>query len=135
MTNSSSITRSAAHCPKSYQNCPRYNTKCRGKQDATRNIPRNISVSPLHFMLYFGKSITFGQCNIIHTCRNITLTSRFWENKLSCLQPILCWLASAMEGRESVEKTIGEFSLILKFSDFSPQLLHLYYIFYSIWIR
>ena len=34
--------------------------------------------------------------------------------------------------RERVEKTIGEFSLILKFSDFSPQLLHLYYIFYSI---
>ena len=39
---------------------PRYNTKCRGNQDNTRNIPRSISLSPLHFVLYLGKSMSFG---------------------------------------------------------------------------
>ena len=38
---------------------PRYNMKCRGKPDTTWNIPRSITFSPLHFMLYHGKSITF----------------------------------------------------------------------------
>ena len=37
---------------------PRYNTKCRGKGYTARNIPRSISFSPLHFVLYLGKSIT-----------------------------------------------------------------------------
>ena len=39
---------------------PRYNTKCRGKRDTTRNIPHSISFPPQHFVLYLGKSITFG---------------------------------------------------------------------------
>ena len=39
---------------------PRYNMKCRGNPDTTWNIPRSIRFSPLHFMLYRGKSITFG---------------------------------------------------------------------------
>ena len=39
---------------------PRYNMKCRGKHDSTLNIPRSITFSPLHFMLYRGKSISFG---------------------------------------------------------------------------
>ena len=39
---------------------PRYNMKCRGKPDTTWNIPRSFTFSPLHFMLYRGKSITFG---------------------------------------------------------------------------
>ena len=41
---------------------PRYNMKSRGKRDTmyTLNIPRSITLSPLHFMLYRGKSITFG---------------------------------------------------------------------------
>ena len=39
---------------------PRYNLKCRGKHDTTRNILRSITPSPLHFMLYRLKSITFG---------------------------------------------------------------------------
>ena len=34
--------------------------KCSVKQDTTRNIPRSISFSPLHFVLYLGKLITFG---------------------------------------------------------------------------
>ena len=38
----------------------RYNMKCRGKWDNTWNIPRSITFSPLHFMFYRGKSITFG---------------------------------------------------------------------------
>ena len=38
---------------------PRYNIKCRGKRDTTWNIPRSITFSPLHFMLYRGKSIFF----------------------------------------------------------------------------
>ena len=38
---------------------PRYNMKRRGKRDATWNIPQSIRFSPLHFMLYRGKSFTF----------------------------------------------------------------------------
>ena len=34
--------------------------KCSGKPDTTWTIPRSITFSPLHFMLYRGKSITFG---------------------------------------------------------------------------
>ena len=39
---------------------PRYNMKCRRKPDTTWNIPRSITFSPQHFMLYRGKSITVG---------------------------------------------------------------------------
>ena len=41
---------------------PWYNMKWRGKRDTrtTRNIPRCITFSPLHFMLFRGKSISFG---------------------------------------------------------------------------
>ena len=39
---------------------PRYNMKCKGKHDTTWNIPRSITFSPLHFMLYRGKLISFG---------------------------------------------------------------------------
>ena len=45
---------------KKYSKFPIYNTKSRGKRDTTRNIPRMYLVSPLHFVLHFGKSITFG---------------------------------------------------------------------------
>ena len=34
--------------------------KCRGKYDTAGNIPCSITFSPLHFMLYREKSITFG---------------------------------------------------------------------------
>ena len=44
---------------------PRYNMKCRGKRDTTWNIPRNITFSPLHFMLYRGQLITFGSVDKI----------------------------------------------------------------------
>ena len=44
---------------------PRYNMKYRGKRDTTGNIPRSISFSPLHFILYRGKPITFGT---VYTC-------------------------------------------------------------------
>ena len=37
----------------------RYNTKYTAKRDTTRNIPSSISFSPLHFVLYLGKSFTF----------------------------------------------------------------------------
>ena len=37
----------------------RYNMKCSGKHDTTRNITRNLTFSPQHFMLYRGKSISF----------------------------------------------------------------------------
>ena len=43
-----------------------YNTNCRGKRDTARNIPRSISFSPLHFVLYLGKSITFGTVYTVH---------------------------------------------------------------------
>ena len=39
---------------------PQCNMKCRGKRDTTWTIPHSIRFSPLHFMLYRGKSITFG---------------------------------------------------------------------------
>ena len=39
---------------------PRYNMKCRRKPDTTWNIPRSITFTTQHFMLYRGKSITFG---------------------------------------------------------------------------
>ena len=39
---------------------PRYKMKCRRKRDTIWNIPRNITFSPLHFMLYRGQLITFG---------------------------------------------------------------------------
>ena len=34
--------------------------KCSGKHDTTWNIPHSITFSPLHFMLYRGKAISFG---------------------------------------------------------------------------
>ena len=39
---------------------PRYNIKCLGKRDTKWTFPRCITFSPLHFMLYRGKSITCG---------------------------------------------------------------------------
>ena len=39
---------------------PQYNMKCRGTPDTTWNIPRSITFSLLHFMLYCGKLIIFG---------------------------------------------------------------------------
>ena len=44
---------------------PRYNMKCRGKPDTTWNIPRSITFSPLHFMLYRRKFITFWTVHIV----------------------------------------------------------------------
>ena len=41
---------------------PRYNMKCRGKPDTTWTIPRSITFSLLHFMLYRKKSIPL--CNV-----------------------------------------------------------------------
>ena len=48
------------HCTKKYQSL--------GKRDTTRYIPRTISFSPLHFVLYIGKSITcrLGQCECMY---------------------------------------------------------------------
>ena len=46
---------------------PRYNMKCRGKSDTTWTIPRSITFSPLHFMLYRGKSIIFGTVYVYYT--------------------------------------------------------------------
>ena len=34
---------------------PRYKMKCRGKPDTTWNIPRSITFSPLHFVLFRGR--------------------------------------------------------------------------------
>ena len=34
--------------------------KCSGKHDTTWTIPRSITFPPPHFMLYRGKSISFG---------------------------------------------------------------------------
>ena len=47
--------------------------KCRGKPDTTWTIPRSIKFSPLHiscydFMLYRGKSITFGTVHSDSAC-------------------------------------------------------------------
>ena len=39
---------------------PRWNMKCRGKLDTIWTIPRSITLSPLHFMLYRRKWISFG---------------------------------------------------------------------------
>ena len=38
---------------------PRYDTKCRGKRETTRNILHSISFSLLKFVLYLGKSRNF----------------------------------------------------------------------------
>ena len=57
---------------------PRQNMKCRGKRDTTGTIPRSITFSPLHFMLYRGKSITFGT---VQQCLNSLISftfSQFW---------------------------------------------------------
>ena len=48
------------HRPKSNQKFPRYNMKCSGKHDTIWNIPHSITFFPLHFMLFRGKSISFG---------------------------------------------------------------------------
>ena len=44
---------------------PRYNMKCRGKPNTTWTIPHSITFPPLHFMLYRGKSITFGTVDTV----------------------------------------------------------------------
>ena len=46
-----------------------YILKCSGKHYTTWNIPRSITFSPLHFMVYRGKSIAFGTvCNAKEVC-------------------------------------------------------------------
>ena len=49
-----------AHCPKSNSNFRDITYKCSGQHNTTWNIPRSITSPPLHFMLYNGKSISFG---------------------------------------------------------------------------
>ena len=39
---------------------PRYNMKCWGNPNTAWTIPRSVTFSPLHFMLYRRKLITFG---------------------------------------------------------------------------
>ena len=41
--------------------------KCSGKHDTTWHILRSITFSPQHFMLYRGKTITFG--TVCHLCQ------------------------------------------------------------------
>ena len=52
--------RSRCTLSEKYSKFSRYNMKCNGKHDTTWNIPRCITFSPLHFMLYRGKFISFG---------------------------------------------------------------------------
>ena len=54
---------------------PRYNIKCRVKPDTstTWNIPRSITFFPLHFMLYRGKSLSFG------TVYTYSLMAWWWD--------------------------------------------------------
>ena len=62
--------------------------KCRGKPDTSWTIPRSITFSPLHFMLYRGKSIIFGTVrtwNRFHYCYrpffvSETCKSSKWKN-------------------------------------------------------
>ena len=50
--------------------------KSRGKRDTTWNILRSITFSPLHFMLYRGKSITFG--TVQRTIRQLKVFICWW---------------------------------------------------------
>ena len=59
--------------------------KYRGKRGyTTLNIPRSITLSPLHFMLYRGKSITFvtvyGSMGIAHSCHYSDIVRRKPKN-------------------------------------------------------
>ena len=62
------------HCEKQSK-FPRYNIKCRGKPDTTWNIPRGITFSLLHFILYRGKSISFGTVWDKEYCEQYTVMS------------------------------------------------------------
>ena len=60
---------------------PRYNMKCREKHDTTWKFPRSITFSLLHFMLYRGKSITFGTgWDEIQTLPRTAIPTKMYSN-------------------------------------------------------
>ena len=63
---------------------PRYNMKCRGKRDTTWNIPRNITFSPLHFMLYHGELISFGTVYSVSLSLSLLVLSHSLTLSRSC---------------------------------------------------
>ena len=66
------------HCPKS-NTISAYNIKSSGKHDTTWNILRCITFSPLHFMLYRGKSISSGTvCSVLLSFSSIKQSAFVW---------------------------------------------------------
>ena len=61
---------------------PRYNMKCRGKPYTAWNLPHSITFSPLNFMLYRRKSISFGTGYIVYTFP-VVWCGIFWANEKS----------------------------------------------------
>ena len=59
--------------------------KYRGKPDTTWNIPRNITLPLLHFMLYCGKSIIFGtvylQPTFVSACWALSASTQRWQSE------------------------------------------------------
>ena len=56
-----------------------YNIKSSGKHDTTWNILRCITFSPLHFMLYRGKSISSGTvCSVLLSFSSIKQSAFVW---------------------------------------------------------
>ena len=61
---------------------PLNNMKCRGKHDTTVymiDIPRSITFYRLHFMLYRGKSISFGTVYICTVQANYAVGENFFK--------------------------------------------------------
>ena len=78
-----------------YSKFSRYSMKCNGKHDTTWNIPRSITFSPLHFMLYQGNRFPFGQC----------MASMRWHAKMQpkklalVVKMTFCWIVATVVGR------------------------------------
>ena len=66
--------------------------KCRGKRDTAWNSLRSNSFSPLHFMLYLGKPITFGTVYALSAGPLIHLILS------ACVADLLTWLVQCRWG-------------------------------------
>ena len=90
--------------------------KCRGKRDTPWNIPRSIWFTPLHFMLYRGKSITLGTvyyCTTTSDCMLLVKSGKYtfpysWDTILSpSLDSPTVWIPVMKDKKLAGKQTLG----------------------------
>ena len=94
--------------------------ECSGKHDTTWNIPRSITFSPLHFMLYRGKSISYGTVDGMSTWSDRELVPQNWlkwfvkEGSQTWSKPVLKRSLDSQALIWITWRLIGKFGLLSK---------------------